>query len=185
MKNNIFLIIFFSSSFIFSQKNNSAVSFKNLSRDTLNFSSKKLDLNLDGKKDIIFYNKWSQGDKMYFFIYALGNYKLALTTINFNLDASYKIEKINSVLNNKDKIDLKIYTLSYLKEDIEAIHFISYKDHHWYLEKTQYNAIIVNPITDKLTNFKCFYKENILLSENFEFKMFNSESKNCVRNSIK
>lgn len=185
IKNSILLVIVFFSNFIFSQKKGTIKTVENLKKDTANFASKKVDLNLDGKMDIIFYNKWNQGDDMYFFINDGKSYKLALKTINFNSDGSYKIEKIEPIKNNKDKIILKIHTLSYSKEDIKAIHFISYKMNHWYLQKTQYNAVIVDPVTDKLVSYKCLFKENTLLSHDINFEMFNSENKNCVKGFIK
>ncbi len=57
---------------------------------------------------------------MYFFINSKNKYKLSLKTINFNLDRLYKIEKLEPVPNNNDRVILKIHTLSADKEDIKG-----------------------------------------------------------------
>ncbi len=52
IKNSLLFILFFFSTNLFSQ------SYEDLKKDIINFSSIKSDLNLDGKPDVIFYNKW-------------------------------------------------------------------------------------------------------------------------------
>jgi len=180
IKNSLLIIFVFFSSFIFPQKKITK-NFQNLERDTVDFISKKIDLNQDRKLDILFYNKWFQGNEMYFFINRGKIYKQSLKTINFSSDASYKIEKIEPVAKNKNNVVLRIYTLLYNKEDVRAIHFISYKNNHWYLQKTEYDAVISDYTTDKLIYYKCIYMNNILLSEKTNFEIFNPKDKNCIR----
>ncbi len=176
----MYFLLILITNLLYSQNNKSNVVFDLLRKNTTDYSIKKADLNLDGKEDIIFYNKWLKGDLMYFFTNNGKQFHLALKTVNFNLDGLFKIEKIESVRKNNKNIVLKIYTISYNKEDIKAIHFISYKNNKWYLQKTQYNAIIIDPLTDKLKKYKCIFNENIVLTEEVNFKLFDTEDQNCV-----
>ena len=118
---------------------------------------------------------------MYFYINIGKIYKQSLKTINFSSDASYKIEKIEPVGKNKNNVVLRIHTLSYNKEDVRAIHSISYKNNHWYLQKTEYNAVISDPTNDKLLYYKCVYMKNILLSEKTTLEIFSPKDKNCIK----
>ena len=180
IKNSLVIVSVFFYSFIFTQKKMTE-NFQNIKRDTVNFIYRKVDLNQDSKPDILFYNKWFKGNEMYFFTNRDGKYIQSLKTINFSSDASYKIEKIEPVDKNKNNVVLRIHTILYNKEDVKAIHYISYKNNHWYLQKTEYNAIIFDHTNDKLLYYKCVYMKNIILSEKTTLEIFNPKDKNCIK----
>lgn len=178
IKNNLIILTILIFNISFAQKVDN-IKIEDIRKDTANFVVQKADLNFDGKADIIAYNKWFIGNDMLFFLNYNNKLNLTLKTINFSSDATFKIEKVEPIY-NKNNLVLKIHTLSANKEDIRSIHFIIYKNKKWYLQKTDYDAKIYNPLKDKIVHYKCSVPQNTLLTKEVNFKLFDSEDKNCL-----
>lgn len=150
-------------------------SFQKLKIDTANYISKKIDLNGDGKKDYVFYQKSLKGSLMYFYVYKKNEYKLALCCANFSNDGMYKLVEIKQSKNKKYIIEIStIYTD---KENPKATYYIMYKNKTWYLDKIIYEYNIWE--NNKGVTYICTYKENKKLNKNINYHSMNYKDKTC------
>ncbi len=171
-KNKIYYFLFIIlPSILFSQ------SFQKMKTDTVNYISKKIDLNRDGKKDYVFYQKSLKGNLMYFYIQNKNDYKLALSCANFSDDGMYKLLDIKR---SKDKkYIMEISTIYADKENPKATYYISHKNNFWYLKKVIYVYKIWE--NNKAIKYICTYKENKKLDKNINYHSMDYKDKTCKK----
>lgn len=174
MKKNVFLnklllptwaILFFNSSCIFGNCSGLEKDAIFLKHPDSTFIQKSIDVDKDGRMDLVISSAPYQGDSLFCYINRGDGFELELETVNFSMDGGHVFKDVISLSSS----DMGFSVVTYFPDRgfEEKVYDILYINNDWVLSTVYYEAIDwQNSPSEVISNAYCF--ENLSLNDNFE-----------------